>query len=172
MRGSQVSLRVIKSALAACAALHALLAGVGNVTDYAANFPFVQHVLRMDTTFQHPGVTWRAISQPAVHHAAFALIIIVEFTVGVIAGLGAVRMFASRRDARSFAAAKSLAASGLLLGVLLWFGGFLVVAGEWFLMWQSERFNAQEAAFQYTALFLLVLAIVLLPEDAMDVPAD
>jgi predicted small integral membrane protein len=167
-----VSLRVIKSALAACAALYALLAGVGNVTDYAANFPFVQHVLMMDTTFQHAGVMWRAIDQPAVHHAVFALIIIVEFTVGVVTGLGAVRMFASRRDARRFAAAKSLAASGLLLGVLLWFGGFLVVAGEWFMMWQSERFNAQQAAFQYAAVFLLVLAIVVLPEDTRDVPAD
>ena len=160
-----MSVRVIKSVLAGCAAIYALLAGVGNIGDYTANFPYLQHVLMMDTTYQHPSVMWRAIDQPVVHHVVFVLIIAAELAVGFLAGVGAARMFAWRHDSVRFAAARSLATAGLLLGVLLWFGGFLVVAGEWFLMWQSPHFNAQEPAFEYATIFLLILGIMLLPED-------
>lgn len=159
------TIRIVKAVLAASAALYALLAGLDNLTDYSSNFPFVQHVLEMDTTFRHPSVMWRSINAPLAHHAAFILIIAAELAVGVIAGVGAYRMFATRRDHQEFVAAKSVAAVGLLLGVMLWFGGFLVIAGEWFLMWQSAQYNAQQPAFQYSVAFLLVLLIVLIPEE-------
>jgi predicted small integral membrane protein len=38
-------IRIGKAALVAAVALHASLAVFGNVTDYAINFTFVQHVL-------------------------------------------------------------------------------------------------------------------------------
>jgi predicted small integral membrane protein len=129
---------MIKSVLAGCAAIYALLAGAGNIGDYAANFPYVQHVLTMDTTYQHPSVMWRAINRPFLHHLAFVLIIVAELVVGVLAGAGAARMFVWRHDRARFMAARSLGAAGLLLGAVLWFRGFLVIAGEWFLMWRRQ----------------------------------
>ena len=56
-----------------------------------------------------------------------------------------------------FNAGKDLAVAGLVLGLLLWFGGFLVVGGEWFQMWQSKTWNGQEAAFRFVACIGLVL---------------
>jgi len=47
-----------------------------------------------------------------------------------------------------------------VLGVLLWFTGFVVVAGEWFLMWQSETWNAQQPAFIFAASFFLILMLL------------
>lgn len=159
-----MTIRWTKSLLVVLGALYALLAGIDNVVDYQANFPFVQHVLMMDTTFRAPSVMGRAINSPWLHHAAFVSIIVAELGVGVIAGFGALRMMMAGRDARAFAAAKDIATAGLMLAVFIWFGGFLVIAGEWFAMWQSTQYNAQTAAFQYVVPYLLILAIVLPPE--------
>ena len=45
------NLRIMKSLLVGSVALFALLVALNNVIDYGSNFPFVQHVLSMDTTF-------------------------------------------------------------------------------------------------------------------------
>ena len=44
----------------------------------------------------------------------------------------------------------------------MWFVGFVVVGGEWFLMWQSATWNGQEAAFRFYLTVLAVGAYVLL----------
>ncbi|WP_093381829.1 DUF2165 family protein [Variovorax sp. OV329] len=50
---------------------------------------------------------------------------------------GAARLFAARRHAAAFSAAKGLAAWSLGLAFLLDFVAFLVIGGEWSCMWQS-----------------------------------
>lgn len=157
--------RWTKALLVAMGAAYAFLAGYGNIVDYDANFPFVQHVLMMDTTFGAPSVMDRAITTPCMHHAAFISIIVAEIAVGLIAGLGAVRMILAVRDQQAFAAAKNFAVAGLMLAVFIWFGGFLIIAGEWFVMWQSSQYNAQTAAFYYAVPYLLIIGIVL-PDEA------
>ena len=47
--------------------------------------------------------------------------------------------------------------AGLTLGFGLWFFGFLVVAGEYFAMWQSHTWNGQQAAFRLTTVILGML---------------
>ena len=42
--------------------------------------------------------------------------------------------------------------------------GFLVVAGEYFAMWQSQTWNGQEAAFRIIMVMLGVLIFVTLPD--------
>ena len=48
------------------------------------------------------------------------------------------------RQPAAFNAAKQYVVIGVGLGFLLWFTGFMVVGGEWFLMWQSKQWNGQE----------------------------
>jgi predicted small integral membrane protein len=50
---------------------------------------------------------------------------------------------------------------------LLWFGGFLVVGGEWFQMWQSKTWNGQEAAFRFVACIGLVLIFLNQPDGEL-----
>ena len=44
--------------------------------------------------------------------------------------------------------------------------GFMAVGGEWFLMWQSETWNGQEAAFRFYVTILLVVVYVNQPDEA------
>jgi predicted small integral membrane protein len=53
-------------------------------------------------------------------------------------------------------------AAGAAVAFALWFVGFMVVGGEWFLMWQSSTWNGQEAAFRFYLTVLAVGAYVLL----------
>lgn len=43
------------------------------------------------------------------------------------------------------------------MGFILFFGFFISIAGEWFLMWQQSKWNAQGTAFSLSLLFLIGL---------------
>ncbi len=58
-----------------------------------------------------------------------------------------------------------LAVAGLTVGFALWFFGFMVIAGEYFAMWQSKDWNAQQAAFRFHMAVLGVLIFVYLPDS-------
>jgi predicted small integral membrane protein len=136
-----------------------LLVGIDNILDYGSNFAFVGHVLSMDTLFPDTTLKWRAITSPLLHHAAFALIIAFEITSGLLCLLGAKRLWQLRAGpAASFNSAKGAAVAGLMCGITLYLFGFLVIAGEWFQMWQSQQWNAQSSAFR----FMVVIALVLI----------
>ena len=160
--------RVIKALLVALVALFALLAGLNNITDYDSNFAFVQHVLRMDTIFEGNRLMWRRIEASWVHHLSYIGIIVFEMLTGVLCAAGAWQMF-SARSARSsqFSRAVLLASWGLATGILLWFGGFLTVGAEWFMMWQSPDWNGQQAAFRIVVCLLACLIFINLPEPVI-----
>src|SRR3546814_5178894 len=70
--------RLSKIACVAAMALFASLVAFGNITDYGANLPFVQHVLAMDTIFPDSAIHYRAINTPWLQHAAYVAIILLE----------------------------------------------------------------------------------------------
>jgi predicted small integral membrane protein len=72
-----LAIRAAKVMVAAIA-LFASLVTFGNLTDYNTNLAFVQHVLSMDTIFAFSTIKWRAITDPALQHAAYTLIIATE----------------------------------------------------------------------------------------------
>jgi predicted small integral membrane protein len=138
-------------------AFFASLVMFNNLTDYASNYAFVSHVLKMDTTFPENRSMWRAINAPFLHHAFYWIIILSEAAIAVLCWFGGFRLFRSIHDADRFNKAKGIAIAGLTLGLLLWFTGFITVGGEWFLMWQSEHWNGQKAAFRLAVIFGIVL---------------
>ena len=78
---------------------------------------------------------------------------------------GAIRLLQVRRDPGAiFDSAKGWTVAGALVAFLVWFFGFMVVAGEWFLMWQSETWNGQPAAFRFYLTALAVLIFVIQPD--------
>ena len=119
-----IAIRAAKVATVAAIALFASLVAFGNLTDYDTNLAFVQHVLSMDTTFASSTIKYRAITDPALVRAAYALIIATEVATAVLCWIGAgvlVRRLSA--DAAAFNRAKSLAIVGLTLGFLLWHVG-------------------------------------------------
>jgi predicted small integral membrane protein len=160
--------RAAKVLLVLLIGLFSLLVGADNVVDYGTNYAFVQHVMSMDTVFPNSTLTWRAITSPALHHAAYALIIAAELLTGVLCVVGAWRLWQSRAlSAVAFNAAKNTAIAGLVLGFALWFFGFMVVGGEWFQMWQSQTWNGQEAAFRFIGCIGLVLLFLAQKDDEL-----
>lgn len=158
-------IRWSKVALVAGTGLFATLVTLNNLTDYQANFRFVQHVLSMDTTFPDNRLMGRAVTEPALHHAAYWVIIAFEALTALLCLWGALRLWNARiGPSDEFNRAKGTAVAGLTVGILLWLVGFMVIGGEWFLMWQSETWNGQEAAFRFLAILGLVL-IYLVVED-------
>lgn len=153
--------RASKALLVALVGVFSLLVGVDNIIDYGTNYAFVEHVMEMDTVFPDTTLTWRAITNDVLNHAAYALIISVEILTGLLCISGALRLWNMRaQSAARFNAAKGLATAGLVCGFALWFFGFLTVGGEWFQMWQSKTWNGEDAAFRFVACIGIVLVFL------------
>ena len=161
-----LAIRAAKVATVAAVALFATLVAFGNVTDYGTNLVFVQHVLAMDSIFPGSAITWRAITSPALQHAAYALIIATEALVAILCWIGAAALArALRADAQTFNRAKTYAVAGLTFGFLLWQVGFMTVGGEWFGMWQSQQWNGVPSAFRFVMVIAVVLIFVAMRDD-------
>jgi predicted small integral membrane protein len=98
-----IAIRAAKAASVAAIALFASLVTFGNLTDYNTNFVFVEHVMSMDTIFPFSTIKYRAITSPALHQAAYALIIAAEALIAVLCWIGAVLLvWRLRADAKAF----------------------------------------------------------------------
>jgi len=149
--------------------LYILLAAFGNITDVGTNQPFVQHVLSMDTTNfgaepgteLDPDVMWRAVENEALQDIAYVGIVIWERAAAIVLLVATVLWFRDRdtdyRDARA------LSTIGLLMLLILFFGGFITIGGEWFQMWKSVAWNGLDPAFRNSILALVTLVLVQLP---------
>lgn len=158
-------LRASKTMAVAAVALLVSLVALGNVADYETNFAFVQHVLSMDTVFPNATIRGRALTDPALHHAAYAVIIGVEILTAALCGLGSFRLLRSIGESgRGFNEAKPVAVARLTLGLLLWQVGFMAIGGEWFGMWMSQQWNGVPSAFRYLVMTLGVLIFLSLPD--------
>jgi predicted small integral membrane protein len=134
------------------------LVGLTNATDYPTNLAFVRQVTQMEDLFSGEALKWRSIRQPWLQHLLYVCIIVWEILCGWLAILGAWRMFRARRkDFSSFSKASMPSAYAYGLAVALWFGGFVTVAGEWFLMWRGGSADTQGTALLLTAVFILLL---------------
>jgi predicted small integral membrane protein len=164
------SLPIAVAVLVAVNALYILLVALGNVTDYGTNLAFVQHVLSMDTTNfggrpgvgLDPDIMWRAITDPVIWNVAYIGIIVWEAAAAVVLILATVLMVRGmvRGELRS---ARSVASIGLLMIVVLFFGGFIAVGGEWFSMWRSTSWNGLDTAFRNGMLAAVTLILVHVP---------
>lgn len=161
-----LAVRISKIILVSIVAAFAIIVAFNNIVDYGSNFSFVQHVLSMDTTFEGNALMGRAIESSALHHLAYWIIIAMELTTGLLCARGSYNLLAALRQSKSeFTKATTAATMGLTLGLLLWFGGFMVVGAEWFVMWQSDIWNGQQPAFRFATLLLLTLIYLQLPES-------
>ena len=163
------SLSTAAGVLVALNALYIALVAFGNITDYGTNQEFVEHVLKMDTTNfgadpgtgLDPDVMWRAIDSRAIHNFAYVALIAWETLSAIVLIVASVMWF------RGAAGARNLASIGLLMLVVLFFGGFIGIGGEWFQMWKSVAWNGLDPAFRNAALATISLLLVhLVPDSA------
>jgi predicted small integral membrane protein len=164
-----MALRVSKAVLVFAIALFYTILVLDNITDYDSNYQFVRHVLMMDSTFPGNHGMWRAVNSPLVHTVFYIGIIVWESVTMLLCWWGGFRLLKSyRADRAQFAAAQNLAVIALTTSLLMWLVAFLDVGGEWFLMWQSQKWNGQEAAFRMFTIVGMVFLIVVQREPTLD----
>jgi predicted small integral membrane protein len=162
------SLPFAVAVLVAANALYILLVAVGNITDYGTNFAFVQHVLSMDTTNfgatpgsdLDPDVMWRSITDPTVWNIAYIGVIVWESLAAIVLVVAAVAWLRAFVTGGTFDQARALSSIGLVMIIVLFFGGFIAAGGEWFQMWRSTAWNGLEPAFRNSVLAALTLVLI------------
>src|ERR1700694_5160131 len=164
-----MALRVSKAVLVFAIALFYTILVLNNITDYGSNYEFVRHVLMMDSTFPANHDMWRAVNSPLVHTVFYIGIIAWELVTMVLCWWAGVRLLKSyRADRARFAAARDVAVIALTPTLLMLLVAFLDVGGEWFLMWQSQIWNGQEAAFRVFTIVVVVFLVVVQREPTPD----
>jgi len=162
-------LRLSKIALTAASVLFLFLVVFNNLSDYGSNYAFVENVLNMSTTFEGNTAMWRAIEAPWIYHLFYASIIGWEALAMVIIGLGVAKLWAARKaSAAAFQKAKTFAAVGLVVSMLQWYIAFIIVGAEWFLMWQSDSWNGQDAAMRMFLMMGVSLIFLMQRDDELE----
>lgn len=156
--------RVLASLVVLMAAAYYLVVATDNITNpvnpTGSNWPFVQGVLSGDGTAPGNGFEWRFIDADWFHGLAYAGIIIGE-TVAAIALIGG-GILGLRRSADSamWERSQRWTLVGAFFGLMVFFFGFIVVGGNWFVMYQNAKWNGLEPAFQNTVTTLLAVLLV------------
>jgi predicted small integral membrane protein len=156
-------------------AAYYLLVAIGNITDFGTNQQFVIHVLEMDTTFNDEDVMWRAIGSSVLQNIAYLLIIAWEVLIAVVLIWAFVAWVAALRAGRGYDRPRRLSTVGWTMVLLLFAGGFIVIGGEYFQMWQSEDWNGLDPALQNVIVAGLALILAHLPSrdwEVGDLPTD
>jgi len=160
-----MTIRVAKMLLVFSVALFYFVIFFNNVTDYDSNYQFVRHVLLMDTTFPGNHGMWHAIQAPWVDAAFYASIIGWEALSMLLCLAAGMKLAgALRESATMFNSAKRWAVIALTVSLLQWLVAFLIVGGEWFLMWQSKDWNGQDAAVRMFIVVGIALLFVAQPD--------
>src|SRR3982074_2796730 len=123
----------------------------------------------MDTSCRSTCTMYGRATSPALHQAAYAVIIAAEAATAVLCWIGAALLARHIRAAAGpFNRAKTFAVIGLTLGFLLWQVGFMSIGGEWFGMWQSQQWNGVPSAFRFVVTIIAVLIFLAMPDQELD----
>ena len=142
-------IRITKIAAALFIGAIGLLFFLGNLFNLESAYSFVSFVVSgaEEPYYKILGPT---VSSTWLTYLALFTIMAGELAVGATGFLGAFRMIKERNgSAERFSAAKSTAIAAGALGVLIWYGFFVVIGEGYFHMWQTEiGLGSVEGAFR------------------------
>ena len=107
------------------------------------------------------------VSSTPLTYLALFTIMTGELSVGALGILGAFRMIKERKgSAESFNAAKSSAILAGVVGMLVWYGFFIVIGEGYFHMWQTEiGLGSVEGAFRYGTVCAVLMFYIANQDD-------
>lgn len=162
-----MAVRMLKIVLVVFVGLQGWFYVAGNIANWDAGLGAVGYVLGMQGHEIYGNHIFPPVTNPALVTIAFVLIIFGEFLVGALSLAGAWRLWQARNgDGRSFNSAKTFAILGAGMAMVVWFGGFVVIGGALFQMWQTQVGSGSfEGAFIYGATSAFVLLFVNSPDS-------
>lgn len=157
--------RISKVILVFLVGLQAWFFVASNLANWGMGVQAVASVMSMQGVTGHSVNIFPVIESPVLHVIGFLFILAGEFLVGAFALKGASDLWISRKNVAEFNASKENAIVGCAMAIVVWFGGFIVIGGAWFHLWQSESgINTLAAAF----VFAMTAGLVLLFVDRAD----
>ncbi len=155
-------LRNIKIALIFTVFLWGVFGTLYNLTNWGETTGAVLAVTSM-TTFDDGANSWQATSNLAIVWIGALFIVLSKVATAVLCGIGAWRMWQARSsDPAAFANARQIALAGCGVAVIMLFGGFVVIAENFYDLWRSDTFGATvlAGAFRYGAMIALIGILV------------
>ncbi len=131
-------LRLIKVLVSLAFGIFAAMVCLNNFQDSPANLAYIETIISMVDTFP-TSPKFRALFPLEAAPTFLIIILAIQGFIALMLILGSARMLVSiHRPAAAFSRSKSTVSLGYCVAILLWFGVFVIGAGEWFLGWQSE----------------------------------
>lgn len=140
---AEIAFRLIPLLLVLGTALMGAIVCLNNITAPGANLAFVRHIMTMDTTNMDSGTQWREVRSPTMHRAAFIAILVCELAVTGLGLAGSYFLAANLTAADgAWESAKLFGYLTFLMALVVWFLIIQVAGAEWYVSWQSEKWNA------------------------------
>lgn len=156
-----VNMRIAKIILVLLPTVQIVQTGINNAFNFSGVLKETGFVMGMTGATLVPDMMWRATDNQLMIYAGSLFIVGTELFMGCLLSFGVFQMWQARtRDKASFNTAKRYALWGCLSGLILFYGGFLIVAGNWFFLWATPAAGALETAFRYSTLLLLIMLFV------------
>ena len=143
------------------AAAYYLVVAFDNITNPHSNWVFVRGVLSLDGVPANSGFGWRAIDSTFLQAIGYVLIIAGETVAGLELAWGGLRAVRATAAPARWAKAQRVSLLGCLCGLLVFWFGFIVVGGNWWVMYLNAKWNGLEPAFQNATLTALTAGAIL-----------
>jgi len=155
-------IRLLKSLVMLSVALLCIFYATNNVANLGNMYGALAYVLGNQDHTVYPAAFGPAITFGPLIWVAVVIVLIGEYGAGLLALKGAWDLFAARgKSAEEFQAAKGMALTACLVGILTWFGLFMAVGGAYFQMWQTTvGAGSQADAFRFAAMLGIIFLIV------------
>jgi len=161
-----MSIRYLKIVLVVFVGLSGFLLVAGNIANWNAGFELVRYVMSMEGHEIYGTHIFPPVTNSVLVILAYLTILSGEFLVGGLSFKGAWDLWGARRESADvFNAAKTFALLGTGMAVVVWFGGFVVIGGTLFQMWQTKiGAGSFDGAFVFAVGGGLVLLFVSSPD--------
>ncbi|GAC16222.1 DUF2165 family protein [Aliiglaciecola lipolytica] len=157
-----MEIRILKIVLVVFVGLQGWFYVAGNLANWNSAMTAVSYVVGMHGHEIYSNPIFPAITHSAAITIALVCIVLGEFLIGAFCLKGAWDLWTTRKaNGLEYNAAKKYAILGAGMALVVWFGGFIVVGGGLFQMWQTKVGIASfEGAFMYGAVSGLILLFV------------
>lgn len=155
--------RVITSLFILMVASYYLVVGFDNITNptnpNGSNWPFVQGVLSGDGVPADSGFGWRFIDATWFQALSYIGIMVTETITGIVLLIAGIKGLRASATCHRWGRVQKWTFVGGFLGLLVFFFGFMVVGGNWFVMYLNSKWNGLEPAFQNSTMTIAMLIL-------------
>jgi predicted small integral membrane protein len=155
--------RVITSLFILMVAAYYLVVGFDNITNptnpNASNWPFVKGVLSGDGVPADSGFEWRFIDATWFQAASYIAVMACETLTGILLLIAGILGLRASASSGRWNHAQKLTFLGGFLGLAVFFFGFMVVGGNWFIMYLNSKWNGLTPAFQNSVMTITMLIL-------------